>query len=343
MKRERQQRQRGVAVFFMAAAMMMLIGLAGLGTDLTLAYLAKVRLGLAVDAALLSAARASSEDTDAVAQNVFSANYPSGYLVTLSRSMSNPTLDDDELSSDGTATIRTYFMRLFGYSTLQLSHAAKVKKPSGAFFLIMDEDSLDNGVEAIEDISFSSPWCGGGDSSVCVNDDIADPYVRNHLFTRGGDITPYSGLSIPTGQTGDEGLFLFSNDDPQVSLQNSAQFTTQEFIDSTGAAADENNLDKISGVVPLDAADITDLVGLKVCAVVFDSDVSTDVPAGYGVLKGATTGLTAYEVTGTVADPGGELPWITVSLVPSSEVAETCDGASSQSPPGGGGAIYLMQ
>ena len=44
-----------------------------------------------------------------------------------------------------------------------------------ATFLIIDEDTIDNGIASIELISFGQPLCGGGNPSVCVNDDIADP------------------------------------------------------------------------------------------------------------------------------------------------------------------------
>ena len=39
---------------------------------------------------------------------------------------------------------------------------------SGAQFLIIDQDSIDNGIQAIEAISFFAPFCGGGDPAVCV-------------------------------------------------------------------------------------------------------------------------------------------------------------------------------
>ncbi len=67
--------------------------------------------------------------------------------------------------------------------------------------------------------------------------------MRTLLFTRGNNITPFSGLTLPTGQIGNVGLFRFTKSDPQVSLQNGATFTTLEFITATGAAAVENNLD----------------------------------------------------------------------------------------------------
>ena len=113
-----------------------------------------------------------------------------------------------------------------------------------------------------------------------------------------------------------------------MSQDGGAPFTVQEFIfaASTSTAADENNLDKIDGVVPLGVADIVALVGQTVCAVVYDSDVSADVKDGYASLKGATTGLTAFDVTGVGPDPvGSVLPAITVELLPSNEVMSTCE------------------
>ena len=107
-------------------------------------------------------------------------------------------------------------------------------------------------------------------------------------------------------------------------------FTIQDFIFAAGAAGDENNLDKIDGVVPLDAADIVDLKDTTVCAVVYDSDLSLDVKEGYGSLKGATLGLTAFMVTAVGPDPDGPggsvLPPITVDLLPSDEVQSACEG-----------------
>jgi len=202
----------------------------------------------------------------------------------------------------------------------------KIGFSGAAIFLLIDEETIDNGIQSIEDISFNPPNCGGGDPSVCVNDDISDPGVRTLLFTRGTDVTPLSGLVLPTGEIGDEGLFRFSNPDPQVSLQNGAIFTTAEFITAMGAASDENNLDKIDGVAPLDEADILELEGETICAVVYDSDISIDVEKGFGSLKGATLGLTAFEVTAVEPDPSGSvLPQITVNLLPSSEVVTTCE------------------
>ena len=209
--------------------------------------------------------------------------------------------------------------------------AYEFEPPMEVKFLLIDEDTMDNGIGSIENISFNPPNCGAGDPAVCVNDDTANPGVRTLLFTRGTDITPFSGLELPTGQVADEGLFRFTNPDPQVSLQNGATFTTAEFIAATGDAADENNLDKIDGVVPLSDAEIVELEGKTVCAVVYDSDISTDPGDAskppYASLKGSTLGLTAFKITSVSPNPAGDsyLPLITVDLVPSGEVQTICE------------------
>ncbi len=70
------------------------------------------------------------------------------------------------------------------------------------------------------------------------------------------------------------------------------------------------------------------------CAVGYDSDVSADVIDGYASLKGATTGLTAFKVTGVGPDPEGSvLPAITLELLPSDDVQGICEEVVAE-PPG---------
>ena len=230
--------------------------------------------------------------------------------------------------------LRTLAHRLFLTSTTMLMTMLLVTSLAIAqespIFLLIDEDSIDNGIKSIERISFRPPYCGNRNPAVCVNDDIADPGVRDFLFTRGNDITvvPFAGLVLPTGQVGDEGLFKFTRPDPQRSLQNGAEFTQQEFISANPGtiAADENNLDKIDGVVPLTRAEINALEGKTICAVVYDSDISVDVAERFGNLKGATLGRTAFVVRDVNPNPAGRsyLPLITVDLLSLDQAEQAC-------------------
>lgn len=201
-----------------------------------------------------------------------------------------------------------------------------------AAVLIIDEDTIDEDKASIKAISNGPPYCGGpvggpGSPKVCINEDIADVGERTPLFTRPRDVTPISNMMLPTGRVADEGLFMFTLPDPQMSAQNGATFTLSQFFFGTGAVANENNLDKIKGVRPLTAADIYALEGKAVCAVVYDSDINWDYKKVQANLKGATLGVTAFTVTDVTPHPSGGsyLPNITFDLLPIAAHATVCD------------------
>jgi hypothetical protein len=91
-----------------------------------------------------------------------------------------------------------YFMRWYGYDKLDIAASSEAQRPERTKFLMLDEDNISTGTSlsgyglmSIKEISESNPpGCGNEDESVCVNDDIADLYVRDLLFTRGKHITP---------------------------------------------------------------------------------------------------------------------------------------------------------
>jgi hypothetical protein len=329
------KRTSGQVVPLIAVIAALLMGCAGLAVDLVRAYVVRVQMHAAIDAATLAAIRADGEDRSVVVEQVFRANFPDGYMGT-------GAIDLDIDVSGGGVVVRAtagtpmpvYFMRWYGYNELNIGAFSEAQRPEGTKFLMLDEDIIDSGISlsgygrtSIKEITEADPpKCGNGDTSVCVNDDIAGLYVRTLLFTRGRDITPYSGLWLPTGQVGDYGMFQFTNPDPQTSNQNGAQFTTQELIGGTCAASNENNLDKIDGVKALGSADINALLGKTVCALVWDSDISWDYAKVEGSLKGATKGLTAFTVQQVTPHPAGGsyLPLIRVDLIASSDVINVC-------------------
>lgn len=213
--------------------------------------------------------------------------------------------------------------------------------------IVFDEDALDKGIQLpdgskpIEELADNNPpRCGAGNVDVCINEDIKDLNIRSYLFFRGNNITdddPPVQITLSTGQIGDEGIFKFFKDDPQISDQNGAEFTKCEFITAQGAASDENNLDKIINVRPLTAAEIFDLVNQEsFCTVALTSDASVTSPAentpglnGLPTtsLKGATRGITAFKVVSAVPHPdgGSELPIITIELIPSNQIDKVCE------------------
>ena len=186
-------------------------------------------------------------------------------------------------------------------------------------FLLIDEDTIDDGGQTIQDISFNDPFCGDKVPSVCVNDDIAADAgsgLTTPLFSRDKDITPFTGLVLPTGQVQDEGLFTVD-----LSAADLAAFIADTLPNGS-------QLDGIHGT-PLGEVEINALLGRTVCAKVHDSDVS-DLGEGKLNATGAYMGLTAFTVTALTPNPAGGsyLPLITVDLLPSSDVQTLCESAN---------------
>lgn len=205
---------QGTVVVLVAVMMLTLMGVAGMVVDLGRAYLVRLRLGEALDAALLASARVPPDSRNAVSQQVFEANFPDGWLGTTSRSYAVSNAGGNTTLT-GAATLPTYFMQLFGYGDLPIGALAELNQSPGPQVLVLDEDSINTGLPEIQNISVNPPSCGAGNPAVCINDDIAALYRRDLLFTRGNNITPYNGVVIRSGQVGDEGFFRFSRPDPQ--------------------------------------------------------------------------------------------------------------------------------
>ena len=85
-------------------------------------------------------------------------------------------------------------------------------------------------------------------------------------------------------------------------------------------------LDKIPDVTPLRATGLKQLQGKRVCAVVYDSDISVNYDPLDGSLKGANLGIVAFEVLSVMTLTGfssSSLPEVEVESLDASEV---CDG-----------------
>lgn len=73
------------------------------------------------------------------------------------------------------------------------------------------------------------------------------------------------------------------------------------------------------------------LRGQVICAVVYDSDISSNANPPYGNLKGAALGITAFRVTSVDPNPNGGsyLPLITVELLAPDTVPASCQSPGS--------------
>lgn len=334
--------EHGQALISMTASLLALVAVAGLGVDVVLGLIVRSQLQSAVDGAVLAAARSDADQRSAVAAQVFAANFPAGHLLTSARSAGPLSTNGNTYTMTATANLPTFFMRVLGYSSLTVNAAASathVPAEDPVEMVAIDEDAIDNSTPSIVSISNQPTRCGSSSASRCVNDDIANPYVRTLLFTRGRNILPYAGLTLPTGQVGDEGLFRFTRPDPQLSNQNGTTFTIAQLVASTGPAGNENNLDKLDDVIPMGTTEIQAMLGKKFCALVFDSDISFDSSKHEASLKGATMGLTAFTVTAVAGSGyGSNLPSITVSLMSSTEATTACAQAKAYGNMGSSGA-----
>jgi hypothetical protein len=163
-----------------------------------------------------------------------------------------------------------------------------------------------------------------------VNDHIAKLALRSELpffdTSEGHTITLY------TGQVGDEGWFALKTipaawdaagpvfgDGLRNYLGNPSLPYPHNVGPGLGTGSDpEALLDKIPDVTPLRATGLAMLTGNRVCAVVYDSDVSMNYGPLNGSLKGANLGTVAFEV-GMVSQLAGSssnaLPKVEVTIL----------------------------
>ena len=157
-----------------------------------------------------------------------------------------------------------------------------------AAFLVIDEESIDNGNEP----NFFS--------DVDVNDDIADIGLRTQLPFFAANVG--ATITLHTGEVGDEGWFALKTipdswDTAGPTGDGLRNFVGNPVGSGLGSGSDpEALLDKIPDVTPLRATGLKLLEGSPVCAVVYDSDVSINYDPLDGSLKGDNLGTVAFQV-----------------------------------------------
>jgi len=149
------KRQRGQIFWLIMAAIPVLIGFVGLGIDLGLAYVTKTTLSKAVDSAALTAMKNVAQGTGGLTCNItspaglagdqaFNINYQSvpnlsttpTPNICFSLDANNNTL----VSVTATATLNTYFIRIFGsaYNTLTVGASAQAQRNPLVMSLVLD-------------------------------------------------------------------------------------------------------------------------------------------------------------------------------------------------------------
>ena len=202
-----------------------------------------------------------------------------------------------------------------------------VCEPAGSVFLLIDEDSIDNGNPPNLFLATD------------VNDDIAEIGLRSQLPFFASNVG--TTIILHTGEVGDEGWFApktipasWDTAGPTGNgLRNYLGAPSLAFPHDVGPGLGtpdlggdrESLLDKIPDVTPLRASGLKLLEGREVCALVYDSDISINYGPLNGSLKGANLGMVAFEVISATALTGSSsssLPKVRIEILDAEDVCE---------------------
>jgi Flp pilus assembly protein TadG len=142
--------QKGVALIYMCVTLTVLLLFTGLALDSGRGYVVKAQLTKAVDGAALGAARELNSGTPEVkAQQVFSANFPSGFLGTSSVIVpssgnggysltTDPATGINTVTVSSTAVLPTTFMGLANFNTMTVSAMGQATRRMVDLSLVVD-------------------------------------------------------------------------------------------------------------------------------------------------------------------------------------------------------------
>lgn len=188
---------------------------------------------------------------------------------------------------------------------------------SGSVFLVIDEESLDNG---------NPP---NNFSETDVNDQLAGLGVRTPLRYFQQNIGRE--IDLFTGQVGDEGWHALKTIPTSWRTTGPTTNGTRNYLlagPGLGGGTDNREvlLDQIPDVTPLRASGLGSLVGQTICAVVQDGDVGINYSPLTGNLQGNSLGIVAFDVLRVSERRDGsssDLPRVGIRI----RDAATCDGA----------------
>jgi Flp pilus assembly protein TadG len=178
LRRLARRREGNVAMIVGLFAIPLVIA-GGMATDVGRAYLVKVRLGAALDAAALAVGSETNQTAAQMStdlQNYFTANYPStalGNNVTVTPVPSNADLSATTVNYQAQATVPMLFMPLIGINDITVSVTAQTKKTTGLEVAIV----LDNTGSMLcgpndGAPNYSNATCGNGvvaSDTTCTN------------------------------------------------------------------------------------------------------------------------------------------------------------------------------
>jgi len=185
-QRESSQNEDGQILMVYALVIPLLIVFAGMAIDFGFAYVTKMNLSKAVDAAALAGMRnfgKGQAQASAMALDAFNANYQSSSGLSSSPPAVNIAVTTDASSNrlvnvSATVAMNTFFIRLLpAYRTLNISSSAQTTAPRLIMSLVLDKSgsmklnggaqalppavvnflgNFDNSTDEVAEVSFSS-------------------------------------------------------------------------------------------------------------------------------------------------------------------------------------------
>jgi hypothetical protein len=180
-QRTRRNGERGIALIYTTATMVVLLLFTGLAADSGRNYAARIQLSKAVDGAALAAARMlNSGDPEGEARRVFDANFPTGYLGTIGTPTMTFDLQTDEergeniITVTGSAVMPTTLMRLGGVEAMAVDAEGEARRRMVDLSLVLDVSS-----------SIGSRWGAVRDASRAFIEAFDPAHDRMALVTYG--------------------------------------------------------------------------------------------------------------------------------------------------------------
>ncbi len=204
----REQTSGAIAIMF-ALMVPVLIGVAGISLDYSMAYLVQQRLSQALDAAALAAAASATDEADIEArvQDFFDANYPPEKLgVTYDLDVQ---IVGDEVTVMGSARYNTRFLQVLGIDKVDVdAQTTVIREVQGIeVVLVMDNTgsmSTNNNIGALRDAASNFVYVMYGIDT--DEGEAADPDNLDSMVTRDAEyikvgLVPYSS-SVNVGPYG---------------------------------------------------------------------------------------------------------------------------------------------
>ena len=187
---------------------------------------------------------------------------------------------------------------------------ASIWQAAGATLLIIDEDSIDNGIHFNAD--GRAHHAGRPALLQRPRGQRRQAGTRQRTCSAtSAATTSATTITVKTGQTSDEGWFApicipqkWVSGTSNTCLEGAARQTgIDNYFGREQRQRDpaQSRLDKIPAVMPLRSLGLNSLIGKDICAVVYDSDISinynkSNFPFTNGNLQGETLGIVAFTV-----------------------------------------------